>query len=124
MPIILTFSHWKVDVIFGGEILGIDNFDDVTRVGDDGYFCAKAGASMMTRKDMVHKFAWFDKGMEMLKANGDYAWLCNINSNGKFNPLSPHDALEHHFTSLKTNLIFLQLGVLEQKIPWNWFTNT
>ena len=39
------------------------------------------------------------------------------------NPLSPHDALEHHFTSLKTNLIFLQLGVLEQKFPWNWFTN-
>ena len=30
-----------------------------------------------------------------------------------FNPLSPHDALKHHFTSLKTYLIFLQLGVLE-----------
>ena len=31
-----------------------------------------------------------------------------------FNPLSPHNALKHHFTSLKTfNLIFLQLGVLE-----------
>ena len=30
-----------------------------------------------------------------------------------FNPLSPHDALKHHFTSLKTDLIFLQLGVLE-----------
>ena len=30
-----------------------------------------------------------------------------------FNPLSPHDALEHHFTSLKTDLIFLQLGILE-----------
>ena len=29
-----------------------------------------------------------------------------------FNPLSPHDALKHHFTSLKTDLIFLQLGVL------------
>ena len=29
------------------------------------------------------------------------------------NPLSPHDALKHHFTSLKTDLIFLQLGVLE-----------
>ena len=23
-----------------------------------------------------------------------------------FNPLSPHDALKHHFTSLKTDLIF------------------
>ena len=30
-----------------------------------------------------------------------------------FNPLGPHDALKHHFISLKTDLIFLQLGVLE-----------
>ena len=29
------------------------------------------------------------------------------------NPLSPHDALKHHFTSLKTDLIFLQLWALE-----------
>ena len=34
-----------------------------------------------------------------------------------FNPLSPHDALKHHFTSLKTDLIFLQPRVLEQKFP-------
>ena len=27
-------------------------------------------------------------------------------------PLSPHDALKHHFTSPKTGLIFLQPGVL------------
>ena len=26
------------------------------------------------------------------------------------NPLSPHDALKHHLTSLKADLIFLQLG--------------
>ena len=31
----------------------------------------------------------------------------------RLNPLSPHDALKHHSTSLKTDLIFLQLGVLE-----------
>ena len=30
-----------------------------------------------------------------------------------FNPLSPHDALKHHFTSLKTDFIFLQQRVLE-----------
>ena len=42
----------------------------------------------------------------------------------KLNPLSPHDALKHHFTSLKTVLIFPQLRVLERKFPWNWFTNT
>ena len=41
-----------------------------------------------------------------------------------FNPLSPRDALKHHFTSLKTDLISLQLGVLERKFPLNWFTNT
>ena len=40
------------------------------------------------------------------------------------NPLSPHDALKHHFTSLETYLIFLQPRVLERKFPWNWFTNT
>ena len=40
------------------------------------------------------------------------------------NPLSPHDALKHHFTSLKIDLISLQLGVLEGKFPVNWFTNT
>ena len=30
------------------------------------------------------------------------------------NPLSPHDAIKHHLTSLKTDLIFLQPRVLEQ----------
>ena len=29
------------------------------------------------------------------------------------NPLNPHDALKNHFTSLKTNLIPVQLRVLE-----------
>ena len=32
---------------------------------------------------------------------------------GFFNPLSPHDALKHDFTSLKTGLIFLQIRALE-----------
>ena len=40
------------------------------------------------------------------------------------NPLSPHDALKHNFTSQKTYLIFRQLGVLERRLPWNCFTNT
>ena len=31
-----------------------------------------------------------------------------------FNPLNPHEALKHHFTSLKTDLILLQQRVLEQ----------
>ena len=39
-------------------------------------------------------------------------------------PLSPHDALKHHFKPLKTDLIFPQLRVLERKFLENWFTNT
>ena len=31
-----------------------------------------------------------------------------------FNPLSPHDALKHHFTSLKTDLIFYNQGFLDK----------
>ena len=34
-----------------------------------------------------------------------------------FKPLSPHDALKHHFTSMKTDLIFIQQRVLERKFP-------
>ena len=34
-----------------------------------------------------------------------------------FNPLSPHDALMHHFTYLKTGFIVLQLGDLERQFP-------
>ena len=37
------------------------------------------------------------------------------------NLLSPHDVLKHHFTSMKTDLIFLQLVVLERKFT---ITNT
>ena len=40
-----------------------------------------------------------------------------------FKHLSPHDALKHHFTSLKTNLFIIQLRVLEWKFPWNCFSN-
>ena len=40
-----------------------------------------------------------------------------VPSDEGFNPLSPHDALKHHFTSLKTQLISLQLGVLGGKLP-------
>ena len=32
-----------------------------------------------------------------------------------FNPLSSHDAIKHHFTSLGTDLIFLQPRVSERK---------
>ena len=40
-----------------------------------------------------------------------------IDSYLTLNPLSPDDALKHHLTSLKTELIALQPTVLEKKIP-------
>ena len=38
-------------------------------------------------------------------------------SDDPLNPLSPHDALKHHLTSLKTDLISLQQRVLGRKFP-------
>ena len=43
---------------------------------------------------------------------------------GRLTLLSPRDALKRHFKSLKTDLIFPQLKVLERKFLWNRFTNT
>ena len=36
-----------------------------------------------------------------------FIWKRDITKFELFNPLSPHDAFKHHFTSLKTGLIFL-----------------
>ena len=73
-------------------------------------------------------------GVKIIKAdylyllNLKHVWAINVEKNNNislsFNPLSPHDALKHHFTSLKLYLISRQLRVLERKFPWNWFTNT
>ena len=49
---------------------------------------------------------------------------CQIKHATQVKLLSPHDALKHHLTSLKTDLISLQLRGLEGKLPWNCFTNT
>ena len=60
---------------------------------------------------------------EMMLGTGSGGYMSEVWSL-TFNPLSPHDALKHHFTSPKTDLIVLQPRVLEQKFPCNWFTNT
>ena len=39
------------------------------------------------------------------------------------NPSSPHDALKHHFTSTKTDLISWNLVVWERKFSWKCFKN-
>ena len=59
-----------------------------------------------------------------LKPDSFHYSLVSWSSCGQLNPLSPHDALKHHFTSLKTDLISQHLWVLERKFLWNWFTNT
>ena len=46
----------------------------------------------------------FDAGPTLSQCCGDEYHLNTVN------PLSPHDASKHHFTSLKTDLIFLQSG--------------
>ena len=46
--------------------------------------------------------------------------VSRLNTELALNPLSPHDALKHHFTFLKTDLIFLQPRDLEWKFRWNW----
>ena len=57
---------------------------------------------------------------EILHLLDEWFWACPGDIPDKlrqFNPLNPHDALKHHFTSLKTDLIFLQPRVLERKFP-------
>ena len=62
---------------------------------------------------LIH-FVWFESWLET------YTGIERQN----VNPLSPHDAIKHHFKSPKTDLIVPQLRVLERKFPRNWFTNT
>ena len=52
---------------------------------------------------------------EILVVSNKHVWKRDIPL--EFNLLSPHDALKHHFTSLKIDLIFLQLRVLKRKFP-------
>ena len=44
--------------------------------------------------------------------NKDNAPYCDHREKLEINPLSPHDAKKHHFTSLKTDFIFSQLRPL------------
>ena len=41
-------------------------------------------------------------------------------SRPRFNPLSLHDALKHHFTSLKSYLIFLQRMKMSMKLVYQY----
>ena len=41
----------------------------------------------------------------------------------RFNPFNPHDALKHHFGSLKNDFIPRNLVVLERTFSWKCFKN-
>ena len=73
---------------------------------------------MCDRLDHVRQYKRYAFFVQHCQNTAMIQWIrCSLN------PLSPHDALKHHFTSLKTDLIFLQQSFLERKFPWNWFTN-
>ena len=79
-------------------------------------YCFLSRIGNTTRvKVSCQSFHYFFSNLTVMTV-GKRSWQCMFK---KFNPLSPHDALKHHFTSLKTDLIFLQQRVLERKFPWN-----
>lgn len=51
-----------------------DLFD---RLDTEPLHCTVGGPSVMVRKDMVEEMAWMDEGLQKLKDNGDYKWMCN-----------------------------------------------
>ena len=55
----------------------------VTAVGEP-IKCAEGGVAIMARKDSKKKMMWFDEGLKKLMNNGDYKWLCDINSVGQY----------------------------------------
>ena len=72
-------------------------------------------------KDFASVATWGDVGSTCSPLITVHCLLCVSNGANDasqtpaLNLLSPHDALKHHFTSLKTDLIFLQPWVLERK---------
>ena len=69
-------------------------------------------------------YYWHNKNSFRLICHKQNVYVHTLRKSTFFNSLSPHDALKHHFISLKTDFIFLQLRVFEWKFPSNWFTNT
>ena len=65
-----------------GEI-SMTNDHEVSRVGNEPIKCAIGGLSYMTTKQKMKTLKWFDEGLQMLKDNGDYAWLCELNDKGE-----------------------------------------
>ena len=70
----------EVDAIFVDEI-EVTSSGNLKRLGSEPIRCSSGGMSIMYRKDT--DMAWFSVGLKMLMDNGDYEWICNMNSRGK-----------------------------------------
>ena len=55
-----------------------DNDDRLARVSSESIRCADAGFSFMMRKDEVDNMRWLETGLQKLRDNGDYHWICNL----------------------------------------------
>ena len=89
--------------------------------------CFKVGSTLKQHWETCGAFwVWFSVTLSdyIDEVTPDDILKADKTASGVINPLSPHNALKHHFTSLKTDLIVLHPRVLERKFPWNWFTNT
>jgi len=70
-----ALSNGEVDALFsdGG---GLDT-SDMEIVDNSRTTCGGVKLHVMARKDMVHKFEWFDIGLQKIRKNGEMGWICN-----------------------------------------------
>ena len=71
------FSLSQVEVVLATSKSG-DADERLDRVSSEPIYCADAGFSFMMRKDEVDNMRWLETGLQKLRDNGDYAWLCNL----------------------------------------------
>ena len=72
--------------------------------------CVLVNVYLLLRRRVINKYSI---AAILLQTSNMYPFVRNNFAKDCFNPLSPYDALKHNFTSVQTDLIFLQLGVLE-----------
>ena len=94
--------------------LSLSSYDEEASEGTNDAFNPSKSMPHLGPDSKMHLAEWYrsrgrDLGMAIPKDVQYLLWR----GGSLLNPLGPHDALKHHFTSLKTHLIFLQLSVLE-----------
>ena len=68
----------QIDAIFVTGVGDDERFEKATAVGVQ---CADGGSSPMFKKENQAKYKWLTEGMNRIRENGDYHWLCNMFSN-------------------------------------------